>query len=172
MGERLGWLKSSLEYRNFDRIDGGPMEFEWNIFPGFNTLQLSAEVKSLLLKLKRHQRISQEEFFACRCSTTSPLDQETMKNNACQMPISFLYMRKDLEKDNGHLLVLVPRKSGTLSVKIVRKESGQYGGKNVVGIRGKRMSNSPCYKSIVQMSTQKQRSWKIVDTPFCRFGND
>ena len=27
------------------------MEFEWNIFPGFNTLQLSDEVKSLLYKL-------------------------------------------------------------------------------------------------------------------------
>ena len=39
------------EYRNFDRIDGEPMDFEWNIFPGFNTLQLSDEVKSLLLKL-------------------------------------------------------------------------------------------------------------------------
>ena len=35
--QRLGWLKSSSKYRNFDRIDGEPMEFEWNIFPGFNT---------------------------------------------------------------------------------------------------------------------------------------
>ena len=49
--DRLGWFKSSLEYRNFDRIDGEPMDFEWNIFPGFNTLQRSEEVKSLLLKL-------------------------------------------------------------------------------------------------------------------------
>ena len=38
-------------YRTFDRIDGEPMEFECNIFPGFNTLQLSEEVKSLLLRL-------------------------------------------------------------------------------------------------------------------------
>ena len=29
--QRLGWLKSSSKYRNFDRIDGEPMEFEWNI---------------------------------------------------------------------------------------------------------------------------------------------
>ena len=49
--QRLGWLKSSPTYRNFDRIDGEAMEFEWNIFQGFNTLQLSDEVKSLLLKL-------------------------------------------------------------------------------------------------------------------------
>ena len=37
--------------RNFDRIDGEPMEFECNIFPGFNTLQLNEEVKSLLYRL-------------------------------------------------------------------------------------------------------------------------
>ena len=49
--QRLGWLKSSSKYRNFDRIDGGPMEFEWNIFPGFTTLQLSEEVKRLLSRL-------------------------------------------------------------------------------------------------------------------------
>ena len=47
----MGWLKSSPKCRNFDKIDGEPMEFEWNIFPGFNTLQLSEEVKSLLLRL-------------------------------------------------------------------------------------------------------------------------
>ena len=29
--ERLGWFKSCQVYRNFDRIDGEPMEFEWNI---------------------------------------------------------------------------------------------------------------------------------------------
>ena len=49
--QRLGWLKSSSKYRNLNRIDGEPMEFEWNIFPGFNTLQLSEEVKSLLSRI-------------------------------------------------------------------------------------------------------------------------
>ena len=33
--QRLGWFKSSPEYRALDRIDGETMEFEWNIFPGF-----------------------------------------------------------------------------------------------------------------------------------------
>ena len=30
--ERSAWFKSSPEYRNMDRIDGEPNEFEWNIF--------------------------------------------------------------------------------------------------------------------------------------------
>ena len=49
--DRLGWFKSSPEYRNFDRIDGEPTEFEWNIFPEFKTLQLSEKDKSLLYRL-------------------------------------------------------------------------------------------------------------------------
>ena len=46
--QRLGWIKSSQSYRNFDRIDGESTEFEWNFFPGFDTLQLCDKVKSLL----------------------------------------------------------------------------------------------------------------------------
>ena len=48
--ERLEWFKSSPECRTLDRIDGEPMEFEWNIFPRFNTFQLSQEVQELLLR--------------------------------------------------------------------------------------------------------------------------
>ena len=72
----------------------------------------------------RHQRISQEELSSCRCSTTSHGDQETMKKNASQMLDSSLYMKEDLEKDNGIFSVLVLRKSGTVSVKTVHKEYG------------------------------------------------
>ena len=48
--QRMGWLKSSSKYRNFDRIYREATEFEWNNFPGFNTLQLNEEVKSLLFR--------------------------------------------------------------------------------------------------------------------------
>ena len=30
---KLTWFKSSSAYRVLDTIGGGPMEFEWNIFP-------------------------------------------------------------------------------------------------------------------------------------------
>ena len=43
--------KSSPEYRALDSIDGEPMEFEWNIFPGFTTMQLCTEVQELLSRL-------------------------------------------------------------------------------------------------------------------------
>ena len=49
--DRLKWFKSSPEYRALDRIDGEPMEFEWNIFPGFTTLQLCTKVQELMSKM-------------------------------------------------------------------------------------------------------------------------
>ena len=49
--DRLTWFKSSSEYRTLDRIDGEPMEFEWNIFPEFTTLQLCHKVQELLSRL-------------------------------------------------------------------------------------------------------------------------
>ena len=47
----MEWITSSQSYRNFDGINGEPTEFEWNIFPGFDTLQLCDKVKDLLSRL-------------------------------------------------------------------------------------------------------------------------
>ena len=35
-------------YRDYDGINGEPTEFEWNIFPGFTTLQLCGKINDLL----------------------------------------------------------------------------------------------------------------------------
>ena len=48
---QLDWFKDSSYYRTLDTIDGEPMEFEWNVSPGFTTLQLYNKVKGLLLRL-------------------------------------------------------------------------------------------------------------------------
>ena len=49
--EQLGWFKDSPQYRTLDTIDGKPMEFEWNIFPGFTTLQFVDEVQKFMSKM-------------------------------------------------------------------------------------------------------------------------
>ena len=54
--DRLTWFKSSSECKALDRIDGEPLEFEWNIFPGFTTLQLCHKVQELLSRLSVNTR--------------------------------------------------------------------------------------------------------------------
>ena len=132
--QRVGWITSSQSYRDFDGTSGEPTEFEWNIFQGFDTLQLYGKVKDLLCRLGETPEMftgrilfismfndiscgkkdNEEECLAHAKVVSLYCDQKTMKKNACQMPISFLYMQKVLVQDNGHSLVRVPKRSGIL----------------------------------------------------------
>ena len=49
--EKLDSFKDSPQHRTLDTIDGGPVEFEWNIFPGFTTLQHSNKVQEFMTKM-------------------------------------------------------------------------------------------------------------------------
>ena len=48
---QLEWSKDSSQYRTLDTIDGEPMGFEWNIFPGSSTLELVREVQKFMSKM-------------------------------------------------------------------------------------------------------------------------
>ena len=48
---RIARVKAEKSYRDYDGIDGEPTEFEWNIFPGFTTLQLCGKINDLLSDL-------------------------------------------------------------------------------------------------------------------------
>ena len=49
--EKDRWIITDESYRDYDGIKGEPTEFEWNIFPGFTTLQLCGKVTDLLSNL-------------------------------------------------------------------------------------------------------------------------
>ena len=50
---RVAGVKAEKSYRDYDGINGEPTEFEWNIFPGFTTLQLCGKISDLLNDLGR-----------------------------------------------------------------------------------------------------------------------
>ena len=120
----------------------------------------------------RHQRISQEESYLCRCSMTFPVDQKTMNKNAWRMPDSFLCMQRDLEQDNGHSLDLDQKEVVLYQWRQPTRNLGQNCRKDAFGICWNRMSDFQCYDSVVQRSTQKQRTWKTVDSLCCHSGNN
>ena len=49
--KRIEWIMNEKSYRDYDGINGEPTEFEWNIFPGFTTLQLCGKINDLLSNL-------------------------------------------------------------------------------------------------------------------------
>ena len=121
---RLGWFKSSQKYRFFDRIDGEPMEFEWNIFTGFHTLQLSEEVKKFTVKIRRDTReFTRRIFFMSMFNDifcgTKDIETECRAN----AKLVSLFARR-FGKRQRSFIGLGSEKSGTLLVKTVQKESG------------------------------------------------
>ena len=48
---RIAGVKAEKSCRDYDGIIGEPTEFEWNIFPGFTTLQLCGKINNLLSDL-------------------------------------------------------------------------------------------------------------------------
>ena len=61
--QQLDWFKDSSQYRTLDTINGEPMEFEWNIFPGFTTLQLVKEVQKFMNKMRDPDQFQERIIF-------------------------------------------------------------------------------------------------------------
>ena len=113
---------------------------------------------------EKHQKISQEEFYFCRCSTTFPVTEKAIKKNVWQMPKSSPYLQGNLVLDSGHSLVQVLKRSGILRKRIVHKEFGIISRKRC------------CWNSLkadVQFSVQQLHCPGVFsrakDTENCRF---
>ena len=100
---RWTWFKSSQEYRALDRIDGEPMELEWNIFPGFSTLQLSHKVQELLSRLSvTPEKFSGRIIFMSMFNDISWRSKDNKKECESSAQLVSLSPQRDLEQDNGH----------------------------------------------------------------------
>ena len=116
--DRIGWITTSHSYRDYDGINGEPTEFEWNIFPGFTTLQLCGKVNDLLSDLGQTPETFSGRIYSCQCSMTSPVTEKATKKNVWQVPESSKYLQRNLVLDTGHLLVQVLKRSGLLEKRI------------------------------------------------------
>ena len=79
--DRSEWITNSQSFRDYDGICGEPTEFEWNIFPGFNTLAPYGKVTDLLSRLGETPENFTGRILLCRCSTTFPVERKTVKDN-------------------------------------------------------------------------------------------
>ena len=88
--DRLTWFQSSPEYRALDRIDGEPMEFEWNIFPGFTTLQLCHKVQELLSRLS----VTPEKYWTDHLHVDSWRSKDNKKECESNAQLVSLYAKR------------------------------------------------------------------------------
>ena len=180
--QRLEWFKISQENRNLDRIDVEPMEFVWNIFPRFTTLQLSQEVKDLLLRL--HVKNFLLRF------------HETLENFTGK--IIFMSMFNVISWGSRDNKVECESNANLVSPCAGRFGAGQW---SFLGFGSEKKWSSisedspqgewdkmaekmmltfaergcPIFRATSPLSRvhlKKQKRWKILDSLLCRFGND
>ena len=170
--KRIEWITSSQSYRDFDGINGEPTEFEWNIFPGFDTLQLYGKVKDLPSRLGETPenftgRILLMSIFNDISFATKDNEEECLAH----AKVVSSYARKFCTGQFHHWsrfrkeMVFCERRQSTRNL-------GQYRGEDVVGILRKRMPDFPCYDPIVQRSTQEQRTRKTIYSFWCHSRNN
>ena len=169
---QLGWFKDSWQYRTLDTIDGEPMEFEWNIFPGFTTLQLVHKVHKLMSKMGKPEQ------FQGRINIMSMFND-----------IKWWY--KDNEREciaNSTLVSLFAKRfpAGRWSFfgpgsetkwystnkRKTRRKMGSNRWTDDDQIRRKRTPSFPSNESVLSRNAQKWRRWKTIFSLLCRWWYD
>ena len=122
--QRLEWFKTSQEDRNLDTIDGETMEFEWNIFPGFTTLQLCYSVQEFLSKMSEEpEEFTRRTIFMSMLNDISWGSKDNTKECELSAELVSLFPRR-FGAGQWSFLGLGSEKNGNLPVKTVHKEKG------------------------------------------------
>ena len=136
--------------RDYDAINGESTEFEWNIFPGFTTLQLCDKISDLLSSMGQTP-----ESFTGRILFMSMFNDISCDKNGnkdeCLKNANFMKTFAG-RFGIGQWSFIGPgsEKKWYSSREPSTRSLGQYCGRNVAGIRRKRTSYLPCDDSIVQ----------------------
>ena len=163
--DRIGWITTDQSYRDYDGISGEPTEFEWNIFPGFTTLQLYGKVTDLLSNLRETP-----ETFTGRILFMSMFNDISLDNKGneeeclANAKVVSILAKKFWYRTMVIYWSQILRRSGILWKRIVHKEFG-------IISRKRCWWNSP--KADVHFSVQRLHcpgvSSKAKDTENCRF---
>ena len=136
------------------------MEFEWNIFQGFDTLQLNDEVKSLLYRLgETPENFTGRILFMSMFNDISCGTKDNEFECLANARLVSLYARRF---GKGQWSFIGP--GSEKKWYSIREDSPQeiwdkIAERMLLEFAESGMSNFPCYDSIVQRSTQKQRTW-------------
>ena len=172
MGRQIGVVQ---KFTGIQRHGQNRWWVQWNssvnIFPGFNTLQLSQEVKSLLLRLgETPEKFTGRIIFMSMFNDISCGSRDNEKECESNARLVSLYAKRF---GTGQWSFVGPgseKKWSSISADIPQGQWDRIAEQDDVRIWRKQTSSLPCHESIVQSSAQ--RLWKTVDALLCRFGHD
>ena len=120
---RVAGARAEESYRDYDAINGESTEFEWNIFPGFTTLQLCDKISDLLSDLGETPATFTGRILFMSMFNDISCDRKDNKDECLRNAESVKVFARRLVLGNGHLLDQVVRRSGILP-RTVHKEPG------------------------------------------------
>ena len=149
-------VRAERSYRDYDAINGESTEFEWNIFPGFTTLQLCDKISDLLSSMGQTPETFTRSILFMSMFNDISSDKNSNKDE-CLKNASFVKTFAG-RFGFGQWSFIGP---GSEKVVFFREQStrslGPYCGRNVAGIRRKRTSYLPCNDSIVHGVSSKAK---------------
>ena len=111
---RVARVRAEKSYRDYDAVSGESTEFEWNIFPGFTTLQLCDKISNLLSSLGQTPENFRGRILFMSLFNDISCDRKDNKDECLKNAEFVKAFAKDLGLVNGLSLDQVLRKSGIL----------------------------------------------------------
>ena len=145
---------------------------EWNILPGFTSLQLVLEVRQFMNKWATPTPIPRTNYLHVRCSMTSYGELQTTKRNVLLTPPLVSSFAKRFPAGRWSFLGLVI--SSDLGQTLTKKDTEENGDKvrwiDDDQIRRRRTSCIPEPRVPLSRGTLKMpRRWEIIDTLLCQW---
>ena len=169
---KLIWFKGSPQYRKMDTIDGEPMEFEWNIFPGFTTLQLINEVHEFVIKMGDTSQFKGRNIFMSMFNDILWRSEDNERECNANATLVSLFAKRF---PAGHWSFLGPGSEKKWYSTYNERPRGEWDRVAELMMIKFRESGHPVFRATSPLSRgtlKKQRRWKIIDTFLCRLGYD
>ena len=144
---------------------GGPMELEWNIIPGFTTLQLCYKVQEFLSKMsKRPEECTGRNIFMSMFNDISWGSKDNEQECELSVKLVSTYARR-FSPGRWSLLGSGSEKKWYSTHKSKPQgECDRVAVNMVLKFSESGQPSLPFHESIVPRNAQKQRWWKIINT--------
>ena len=123
--EQVSTLKMCSTFSELQGLDGGPIDFEWKIFPRSCALQLLLTIHKDLER-KHITLKSVIESFSCPCSITLNWRRQEIKILELWLQEQWEIILQGSKMDTGHYWEQVKKASGTMIMQPVVKANGFF----------------------------------------------
>ena len=171
--DRLAWFKSSPEFRNLDRTDGEPIEFEWKYFPRIQYVAAQSRSQKFIVEIRWDTReFHRKDYLHVDVQRHIIWIKWQWKRMRVKCSIRFSICKEIWNRTMVISWSWFREKWYSISADSPQGEWDRIAEKMMLEFGESRHPVFRATSPLSRGSVQKQRRWKTVDTLLCRFGYD